>query len=84
MILNLAKVMNLFESAFVLQNDAVLDTANVLETYIGNQNCPEQSRIFENLHISFNAKSFRPHFHTICNTLPCAERLQFGVDEELL
>ena len=33
-ILNLAKVMNLFESAFVLQNDAVLDTANVLETYI--------------------------------------------------
>ncbi|MDE6064453.1 MAG: ABC transporter permease subunit [Lachnospiraceae bacterium] len=34
LILNLAKVMNLFESAFVLQNDAVLDTANVLETYI--------------------------------------------------
>jgi putative aldouronate transport system permease protein len=33
-ILNLAKVMNLFESAFVLQNDAVLSTANVLETYI--------------------------------------------------
>ena len=33
-ILNLAKVMNLFESAFVLQNDAVLDKANVLETYI--------------------------------------------------
>lgn len=33
-ILNLAKVMNLFESAFVMQNDAVLDTANVLETYI--------------------------------------------------
>lgn len=33
-ILNLAKVMNLFESAFVLQNDAVLDVANVLETYI--------------------------------------------------
>ncbi|MCF0131766.1 MAG: sugar ABC transporter permease [Pseudobutyrivibrio sp.] len=33
-ILNLAKVMNLFESAFVLQNDAVLNTANVLETYI--------------------------------------------------
>ncbi|MCM1046898.1 MAG: ABC transporter permease subunit [Clostridiales bacterium] len=33
-ILNLAKVMNLFESAFVLQNDAVLETANVLETYI--------------------------------------------------
>ncbi len=34
LVLNLAKVMNLFESAFVLQNDAVLDTANVLETYI--------------------------------------------------
>lgn len=34
LILNLAKVMNLFESAFVLQNDAVLETANVLETYI--------------------------------------------------
>ena len=33
-ILNLAKVMNLFESAFVLQNNAVLDVANVLETYI--------------------------------------------------
>ena len=33
-ILNLAKVMNLFESAFVLQNDAVLDVSNVLETYI--------------------------------------------------
>lgn len=34
LILNLAKVMNLFESAFVMQNDAVLGTANVLETYI--------------------------------------------------
>ncbi len=34
LILNLAKVMNLFESAFVLQNDAVLDVSNVLETYI--------------------------------------------------
>ncbi len=33
-ILNLAKVMNLFESAFVLQNDATLDVSNVLETYI--------------------------------------------------
>ncbi len=33
-ILNLAKVMNLFESAFVLQNDAVLNVSNVLETYI--------------------------------------------------
>ena len=26
--------MNMFESAFVMQNDAVLGTANVLETYI--------------------------------------------------
>lgn len=34
LILNLAKVMNLFESEFVMQNDAVLGTANVLETYI--------------------------------------------------
>ncbi len=34
LILNLAKVMNLFESAFVLQNDSVLDVSNVLETYI--------------------------------------------------
>ena len=34
LILNLAKVMNMFESAFVMQNDAVLGTANVLETYI--------------------------------------------------
>lgn len=34
LILNLAKVMNLFESVFVLQNDAVLDVSNVLETYI--------------------------------------------------
>ncbi|MCM1173686.1 MAG: ABC transporter permease subunit [Blautia sp.] len=33
-ILNLAKVMNLFEPVFVLQNDAVLDVSNVLETYI--------------------------------------------------
>lgn len=33
-ILNLAKVMNLFESAFVLQNDAVLSVSNVLETYV--------------------------------------------------
>ncbi len=34
-ILNLAKIMNLFESVFVLQNDAVKNnTANVLETYI--------------------------------------------------
>lgn len=34
LILNLAKVMNLFESAFVMQNDSVLDVSNVLETYI--------------------------------------------------
>ena len=34
LILNLAKVMNLFESAFVLQNDATMDVSNVLETYI--------------------------------------------------
>ncbi|MBQ8638741.1 MAG: sugar ABC transporter permease [Lachnospiraceae bacterium] len=34
LILNLAKVMNLFESVFVLQNDAVVSTAQVLQTYI--------------------------------------------------
>lgn len=34
LILNLAKVMNLFESVFVLQNDAVLSTSNVLQTYV--------------------------------------------------
>ncbi|MCD7738385.1 MAG: ABC transporter permease subunit [Lachnospiraceae bacterium] len=34
LILNLAKIMNLFESVFVMQNDAVLSTSNVLETYI--------------------------------------------------
>lgn len=34
LILNLAKVLNLFESAFVLQNDAVLSVSNVLETYV--------------------------------------------------
>ena len=34
LILNLAKVMNLFESAFVLQNDAVMDTAQVRQTYV--------------------------------------------------
>lgn len=33
-ILNLAKVMNLFESVFVTMNDAVLDVADVLQTYI--------------------------------------------------
>ncbi len=36
-ILNLAKVMNLFESVFVLQNDAVMDVSNVLATYIYTQ-----------------------------------------------
>lgn len=34
LVLNLAKVLNLFESAFVMQNDAVMGTANVLQTYI--------------------------------------------------
>lgn len=34
LILNLAKVMNLFESVFVLQNDAVMDQAQVLQTYV--------------------------------------------------
>jgi len=34
LILNLAKVMNLFESTFVLQNDAVMDQAQVLQTYV--------------------------------------------------
>ncbi len=33
-ILNLAKVMNLFESVFVLMNDAVVNVSNVLQTYI--------------------------------------------------
>lgn len=34
LILNLAKVMNLFESVFVLQNDAITNASNVLQTYI--------------------------------------------------
>ncbi len=34
LILNLAKVMNLFESVFVLQNDAVIRQSDVLQTYI--------------------------------------------------
>lgn len=34
LILDLAKVMNLFESAFVLQNNAVMDKAQVLQTYV--------------------------------------------------
>ena len=33
-ILNLAKVMNLFESVFVTMNDAVLNVSNVLQTYV--------------------------------------------------
>lgn len=33
-ILNLAKVMNLFESVFVLMNDAVYNVSNVIQTYI--------------------------------------------------
>ena len=33
-ILNLAKVMNLFESVFVTMNNAVLDVAEVLQTYV--------------------------------------------------
>lgn len=34
LILNLAKIMNLFESVFVLQNDAVMPTSQVLQTYV--------------------------------------------------
>ncbi len=37
LVLNLAKVMNLFESVFVLQNDAVMAKADVLQTYIYTQ-----------------------------------------------
>jgi putative aldouronate transport system permease protein len=36
-ILNLAKVMNLFESVFVLMNDSVISVSNVLQTYIYSQ-----------------------------------------------
>ena len=36
-ILNLAKVLNLFESVFVLQNDAVMEKAEVIQTYVYNQ-----------------------------------------------
>ncbi|MCM1467046.1 MAG: ABC transporter permease subunit [Alistipes sp.] len=36
-ILNLAKVMNLFESVFVMMNDAVIDVSNVIQTYIYTQ-----------------------------------------------
>ena len=34
LILNLAKVMNLFESVFVTMNDAVVNVSNVLQTYV--------------------------------------------------
>ena len=37
LILNLAKVMNLFESVFVMQNDAVIRQSDVLQTYIYSQ-----------------------------------------------
>ena len=37
LVLNLAKVMNLFESVFVLQNDAVIKVSDVLQTYIYTQ-----------------------------------------------
>lgn len=36
-ILNLAKVMNLFESVFVLQNSSVYDVSNVIQTFIYNK-----------------------------------------------
>lgn len=34
LVLNLAKIMNLFESVFVLQNDGVYKTSQVLQTYV--------------------------------------------------
>ena len=37
LILNLAKIMNLFESVFVMQNDAVMKQSDVLQTYIYTQ-----------------------------------------------
>ena len=37
LVLNLAKIMNLFESVFVLQNDAVIKVSDVLQTYIYTQ-----------------------------------------------
>lgn len=37
LILNLAKVLNLFESVFVMQNDAVIKESDVLQTYIYTQ-----------------------------------------------
>jgi putative aldouronate transport system permease protein len=33
-VLNLAKVLNIFESVFVLQNDLVLERAEVISTYV--------------------------------------------------
>jgi putative aldouronate transport system permease protein len=36
-ILNLAKIMNLFESVFVMYNDSVLESSDVLQTYIYRQ-----------------------------------------------
>lgn len=37
LILNLAKIMNLFESVFVMYNSAVIEVADVLQTYIYRQ-----------------------------------------------
>lgn len=37
LILNLAKIMNLFESVYVLMNDAVVSKADVIQTYIYSQ-----------------------------------------------
>ena len=37
LILNLAKIMNLFESVFVMQNDNVIEQSDVLQTYIYRQ-----------------------------------------------
>ena len=37
LILNLAKVMNMFESVFVLYNNAVYDVSDVISTYIYRQ-----------------------------------------------
>ena len=37
LVLNVAKIMNLFESVFVFQNDAVIRQSDVLQTYIYRQ-----------------------------------------------
>lgn len=37
LILNLAKIMNLFESVFVMQNDSVKSVAEVVQTYVYNK-----------------------------------------------